>query len=613
MNKKKQFIKVFSVSIILIAITSGTLYFSLMPFLSNFSSNEVIKDDNKEVLNPIASIAGEHPWWDSNWPYRILVNITNQAGVSLKNYGVSIVFPYGDPEYQDKVNDTLKDIRVIEYIDNEPIEREFYIFQDFNGEDYSVGEATIYFNTNLSASSSPETDLYLYFGNMYVESSEVEYGLGSIKNGNFEYVPSGDDPTGNPSFTPHYYNPVGWNWSDDVPDGIAPFESEVGEDNNKEDQATEWWQNCLIDTPSGDTQVRGTYTYKWGSNRTSITPEEDPDDQYAGVFYTNPFTVPIVNDGIGSIFLELWQNIRAYCFDATNKLNKPINDGFFLRVINASENIFVDPDLHQQLGDYLEYYKGRGTNNQQGYTLQNYTLGDATPYPTTYDTSQSELTGLYTFDLSEFMGQTISLEFGMYGDENDPLAQGHNYDSGFVQVDDTKFTYDDDIEVVLNEIQTQKSDITVIARDIDGMILPNAEISLMQNTTLIKKQSTDETGQTIFTGLSYGIYNFSVNYTFSPSYEDEVFNSTNDNFGTSNWNLYNVSELSHTFELDLDVWTIDFEIEDWDEDPLSNGYIKIYDDKGGTLLKQISLVNGTARFRWNNASFYYYEVFFYNT
>ena len=207
------------------------------------------------------------------------------------------------------------------------------------------------------------------------------------------------------------------------------------------------------------------------------------------------------------------------------------------------------------------------------------------------------------------MGQNISLELGMYGDEN----TAGNYDTGFVQVDNVEFTYNDDIAVVLNEIQSQKSEITVITRDIDGRIVPNAKVSLMQNNNLIKQQTTDESGKTIFTNLNFGIYNFTVNYTFSPSYEDVVFNSTMDNYGTPNWNLYNVSDLSHTFDLDLDIWTIDFEIVDWDDDLLGDGYVKIFDDKDGTLLKQISLVNGTARFQWNKASFYYYEVYFYNT
>ncbi|GAH31672.1 unnamed protein product, partial [marine sediment metagenome] len=266
---------------------------------------------------------------------------------------------------------------------------------------------------------------YIYFGNMGVASTAVDYGLGLIKNGAFEYVPQGDDPIGDPSIAPHRYNPIGWNWSDDVPDDIAPYGGDVGEDNNKEDQATEWWQNCLISTSSGRTHVRGTYTYKWGSNMTSLSDVENPDDQFAGVLYTNPFVVPIVDGGAGSIELELWRNVETWGFDSTK--NKKINDGYFLRVINASNNLFGDPDLHQQLDDYIEYYKGIGTNNQQFYKLQNYTLATIGG---TYDTS-FQLTGLITIDLSAYMGLNISLEFGMYGDENDASVPQNNYDSGF--------------------------------------------------------------------------------------------------------------------------------------------------------------------------------------
>ncbi|MFX1278112.1 MAG: carboxypeptidase-like regulatory domain-containing protein [Promethearchaeota archaeon] len=594
------------------ACLSILLLMILFPvYLMNFSSTGTFYDttveDSIEDIDLELSSSGVHPWWDSNWPYRTLINITNQAGVKLDNYGVSVVISYGSGEYLNKVNDTLKDIRVIEYKNNEPFERDFFIFQDFDGFVSSPGKATIYFNTNLTSSSNPQIDTYIYFGNMNVESTAVEYGLGLVKNGAFEYVPSGDDPTGDPSSVPHYYNPVGWTWSDDVPDDIAPRLPLVGEDSQTEDQATEWWQNCLVDTPAGDVQVRGTYTYKWGSNQTSITDTVGNDDQFAGVLYTDPFVVPVVNDGSGKIFLKLWQNVRIWGFDGSE--SKAWNDGYFVRVINATPSIPVDPDLHQQNGEYLEYFKGITHNNKGGYSLQNYTLGGASTTGT-FDTDIGELTGFVTFDLSNYMGQNISLEIGMYGDENSAAG---NYDTGFAQIDDVEFTYNDEIIVVLNEVQSQKSDITIIVRDIDGRIVSNAKVSLVQDSNIIKQQTTDESGKTIFTNLNFGIYNFTVDYIFTPSYENVVFNSTRDNFGTSKWNLYNVSDLSHTFILDVDIWTIDFEIVDWDDDLLGDGYIKIFDDKEGTLLKKISLVNGTARFQWNNASFYYYEVYFYNT
>ncbi|MFW9819941.1 MAG: hypothetical protein ACFFE5_10050, partial [Candidatus Thorarchaeota archaeon] len=162
------------------------LFVSFIPaFLLNFANlndDLLYKNENNNEIDDIelkTSSLGEHPWWNSKWPYRVLINITNQAGVDLDNYGVSIVLTYDHAEYKDKVNDTLKDIRVIEYIGNEPIEREFFIFQDFDAilGDYSVGKATIYFNTNLTASISPQADTYIYFGNMEVESTAVDHGL----------------------------------------------------------------------------------------------------------------------------------------------------------------------------------------------------------------------------------------------------------------------------------------------------------------------------------------------------------------------------------------------------------------------------------------------------
>ncbi|MFW9785804.1 MAG: hypothetical protein ACFFFB_26200, partial [Candidatus Heimdallarchaeota archaeon] len=500
-------LKRFSMILILLIFILFPIIFTNFYKLGNYSENKNEEEPIKSDLE--LSVLGTHPWWDSNWPYRTLINITNQAGVKLDNYGVSVVLPYGNVEYQSKVNDTLKDIRVIEYIDNEPVERDFFIFKDFDGNlgESSLGKATIYFNNNLSSSVAAQTDTYIYYGNMGVESTAVEYGLGIVKNGDFEYVPSGDDPTGNPSVLPHYYNPVGWNWSDDVPDDIAPRLPDVGEDSQTEDQATEWWQNCLVDTPAGWTQVRGTYTYKWGSNQSSITDTTGNDDQFAGVFYTNPFSVPIVDDGGGNIYLRIWQNVRVWGFDGS--ADKDWNDGYFVRVINASKDIFVDPDQHQQVGGYLEYFKGITHNNKGEYSLQNYTLGSVTG---TFETDLGQLTGFITFDLTDYMGQKISLELGMYGDEN----TAGNYDTGFVQVDDVEFTYNDDLTIELNEIQTQKSDITVITRDIDGRIVPYVEVSLVQDNSVIAQQTTDDSGEAVFTGLNFGIYNFTANYTFTP-------------------------------------------------------------------------------------------------
>ncbi|MFX1258099.1 MAG: hypothetical protein ACFFAN_09580, partial [Promethearchaeota archaeon] len=615
--------------LLLSIILLTSVYFNFLININSPPTNlEDINDDKDggddtdfNTIETIKSSAiGEHVWWDPDWPYRILINITNDAGVDLKNYGVWVVFPYGDAEYKDKVNDTLKDIRIIEYTDNEHYyERKYFIFPNYtyyydpideeHSGVYEEGKATIFFNTNISASASitPEMDTYIYFGNMDVESTADTEGLGLIKNGAFDYIPAGDNPIGTPEIEPYSYDPVGWIWSHNVPDDILPWGDIYEDDDSLHPDLYPYshWQNCLIDDPDNHEKKLGTYSYKWGTNET-LMPEAIQDfsratDNYAGCVYSNSFIVPIIGNGnpsVDKLYLNLWRNIRVVGFDQKKK----DVDGYYVRIINASKGI-GNPDAHQKLGDYLEIYAGV-SNNHPTSELFNFTSGEAT---NTLKTYIGDLEDSVIFDVSEFMGENVSIEIGMFGDEGDG-----NKDRGFGQIDELYFTYDLDITIELNEIQTQKSEITVITRDVDNRIVPLAEVSLVQGTSTIKKQTTDSTGKTIFTNLNFGVYNFSVNYKFNSTYEDEVFNSTRDNYDTSKWNMYNVEQLDITFNLTLDIWTIDFEIVDWDGDLLNNGYVKVLDDKDGIKLKKISLVNGTATFRWWNDTRYYYEVYFDN-
>ncbi len=607
-NKKKKNSLLFMMILILTSIN--------MFILTNFSnlsssSNNIIRiDDDVELeSNPIntpkSSMMGTHSWWDPNWPYRILINVTNQESVDLKNYGVSVVFPYGTT-YSGKVNNTLKDIRIIENENGNNYERNFFIFQDFP----NPNEATIYFNTNISASAT-ETDTYIYFGNMGVETTAVQNGLGLVKNGDFEYIPLGEDPIGTPEISKYSYDPVGWNWSHNVPDNIIPWGDVTGDDTTYQgvSDPSSNWQNCLVDASKAQNQVqlRGTYSYKWGTNRT-LVPEDKGNipipgnDDYNGVLYSNPFVVPIVGDGnpsVDKIYLHLWRNIRACSFEY--KTNNDNIDGYFLRIINASAGI-SDIDNEIMLGNYLELFIGTGSNSL-GDTLRNFTSGTE---GNTISTFAGDISGEIVFDLSNYMGENISLEIGMIGDEGDI-----NEDIAFGQIDQVYFTYQVDTE--LNDYQEQTTNIKVITRDIDGNIVPNAEVSLVQNNAPKTTQTTDDTGEYEFTSQSFGIYNFTVNYTFAPGVEQVVFNSTEANFGTSLYNIYNATDVSETYVLYLDIWTINFEIVDWDDEPLDDGYIKVYNQEGGNLLKTIQLVNGSAEFRCRNDIKYFYEVYFDNS
>ncbi|KKK42009.1 MAG: hypothetical protein Lokiarch_38500, partial [Candidatus Lokiarchaeum sp. GC14_75] len=575
---------------------------AFFPLIASYTDNiftNKYESDYNDPQQVKTAILGNDPWWDSDWPYRILINVTNQESVDLKNYGVSIDFPYDDAEYIGKVNNTLKDIRIIEYASGVAYERKYYIFQDYP----STGEARIFFNTNVSASGS-ETDTYLYFGNMGVASTAVEDGLGYVKNGDFEYFPSGDTPTVSP------YDPVGWNWSHNPPEDLIPAWGLIPNDpyTTTETVPIAYWQNALVNITSGHVRNVG-YTYKWGTTEINLPAKRKDilraDDNYAGVVYSNSFVVPIVGNGdpsVDTIFLNLWRNVRVCSFD--------LEDGYFVRIINASAGL-SNPDNHQVIGSpgYFEYFTGVGATNQ-GHTLANYSQGGSTSSGTVETLGVEEgLFGEIKLNLSNYMGMNVSLEVGMFGDE----GIGGSDDVGFGQIDNVYFDYT--VDTALNELQSQQSQIIIITRDVDGNIVPSAEVSIIQDGSVIDTQTTDDTGECTFSNINYGIYNFTVNYTFAPGVEQVVFNSTEANFGTSLWNTYNASNLDESFDLYLDIWTMDFEIVDWDDELLDDGYgnVKIYDDKGGTLLKELPLVNGTARFRWNNASFYYYEVSFNNT
>ena len=74
-----------------------------------------------------------------------------------------------------------------------------------------------------------------------------------------------------------------------------------------------------------------------------------------------------------------------------------------------------------------------------------------------------------------------------------------------------------------------------------------------------------------------------------------------------------INGINYTIQLQLDLWTIDFEIVDWDGIPLKYGYIEINESSGGNLLQTLTLDdNGKATFRWLNAPSYYYKVFYDN-
>ncbi|MFW9989045.1 MAG: carboxypeptidase-like regulatory domain-containing protein, partial [Candidatus Odinarchaeota archaeon] len=224
------------------------------------------------------------------------------------------------------------------------------------------------------------------------------------------------------------------------------------------------------------------------------------------------------------------------------------------------------------------------------------TRKDSPPKP--YD-ADGDITGTIEINLMSHMGKLLFLVVGTYGKEQDGKQ------TAFTQVDEVKFNYD--INTAINdEVQTIESEITFITTDVDGRIVPNAEVTIIENKSLYT--ATDETseddGSVTFSNVPQGYYNITVNYTTSIELEEGVYNESEFYIGGSD----NVKELM------LNMSTIDFEIVDYGGYPLTYGYINVSDVKGGDALDILQLSNdGKATFRWKNLSSYYYQVYYNNS
>ena len=230
--------------------------------------------------------------------------------------------------------------------------------------------------------------------------------------------------------------------------------------------------------------------------------------------------------------------------------------------------------------------------------------GHATTFDTLSDTGyDGNLTGYVEYDLTSYMGKEIFFEIGVWGDESNTDKKEK---SAFFQLDDLKFNYT--LTTSINEIQARKSDVTIIARDVDGRIVPNAEIAILNESAkgtpdyiVDSGFTSDLNGSITFTDILNGEYNITANYTMD-SREAFVGNKMQWLNGTT-----------YAVELSLNIWTIDFEVVDWDGVPLNYGYIEINETYGGPLLDLLTLNNeGKATFRWLNTSEYYFRVYYQN-
>ncbi|KKN12221.1 hypothetical protein LCGC14_1018700, partial [marine sediment metagenome] len=473
------------------------------------------------------------------------------------------------------MNLTQQDIRIIEYIGDTPYIRKYYYQMD-----YPVNNiTTVWFETNISSGITPENDTYLYYGNdnvwndtnYFIGPNDTTTAFGFIRNGNFEWDPK----IGNIN------DLYGWRFSNDVPEDLDP--SEAGDGYSDPD-----FQYSLSTYDGSQEKLyNGSYTFKWGDSAHYVYDGVGSTNEQQGTLFSLPFTIPEISGG--DLGILAWRNLRTYSNNKILQYSSRLFQPFYAD---------VNDHVSKRDGEWW-YTPGISGGGQWPYTW----VSDGTE---NRYTTGNELEGNNTIDLPEgySVGEEVSIEFITYGEE-------HNSIHAFTQVDEVRFNYT--FQTDLNDFQSRMSEVSIIVKDIDGRIVPNAEVSLINSTYLLDPVNTSENnGIAFFSAVQYAIYNISVNYTIdSTGNETVVFDSRP--YPLVN---YTIEDSIETITIEVDIWTIDFEIVDFGEEPMNSGYIEVNYTKNAILLDNITLdraSNGKATFRWNGSlPSYYYRVYYTN-
>ncbi|MFW9825660.1 MAG: LamG-like jellyroll fold domain-containing protein, partial [Candidatus Thorarchaeota archaeon] len=171
------------------------------------------------------------------------------------------------------------------------------------------------------------------------------------------------------------------------------------------------------------------------------------------------------------------------------------------------------------------------------------------------------------------------------------------------------------VQTDLLSITERAASVTIIVKDIDGRRVPGAEVSLWDNLTHILEVGstvytdfTSSDGTVSFTKVPFGFYNITVNYTLNSGlYEEIVYDGRLNPLDEVEFKGLNAET-----NVTVDLWTIDFIIEDQDGDPLNYGYVNVSADTSEVLESLVLDYKGETTFRWLNRSSYNYTVYYNN-
>jgi len=570
--------------LLILTVSSVLVVFPLIPSNSVNNINDEANNDKGGFILPVLSNGvGEDLWWNVSYQWRQCVNITNPGDYNLTDNIIKIQFNWKNLFDSGHLQDDLDDIRIVE----KGVIRNYYIKKDFPSADL----ATVWFETNSTAGSK-EYDTYMYYGNSTVGRASSYY-------------------------------------LDYCPDGIARWEFEEGSGNMAYDSISDKYHGTFVNMDDNNyiQGVQGDYALNFDGVNEFIALNMSFNYQGSHTGYQQTTLSGPVYEFTASAWVKIGLNLGGWSildFDRSEYFTFAAgtpglratdghvefdcsNDVGGTHDLNGWQTIDEDGEWHHCVVkfDYSQQYDKviyvDGLLDREWDAWNGLTLGDISETRFGFIGDGSEAT---TFDGGRnnhyFQGALDDVRYFDYALTDKEIEWLANY-------------YPLDIDL-LGEVE-RAATVNILVKDVDDRIVPGAKVSLWKNSTHILNidgadytQLTSSDGTVAFSKVPFNFYNISVNYTtYSGSYEKVVYDSRNEPVGEVEFKGLFVS-----VNITADLWTIDFEVKDWDGDPLNYGYV----DVGNSTIDVLDTIPldsaGEATYRWINATSYNYTIYYNN-
>jgi hypothetical protein len=545
-------------------------------------SNSMILDEERieiyDPLNPLLSNAiGEDPWWNVSYRWRVCINITNPGTYNLTDNYISIEFDYINLRDNYNMDPDLYDVRIVE----NNIVRNYYVKKDFPSNNF----ATIWFETNATAGES-EFDTFMYWGNASINSRGPNH---------VSYDPSG----------------TSW-WS--FEEGSGSYGSNVIDSNNFANATL--WGRTSSDSPTYDADSAvGSYSLNFDGTNDIVYINDE-------LHYTEPNEISALTV---SLWFKTsystggqWDNWAFFDFDRSEYFN------FFIRPDDGRIGFSSAASGYSGQNDF--YGSTTGLNDGEWHFAC--VVYDGTDKIVYIDDGIEDARWVNAMN-GLAMGSGTD-RWGFFGDGSEASSENGNrnnfyYEGNMDEIRFFEYAVSPDeikwmanyqpIETSLLPVTERAASVTIIVKDVDGRLVPGAEVSLWDNLTHILEVGTttytsltQSDGTVSFTKVPFGFYNISVNYTLNSGlYEEIVYDGRSGPSGEVEFKGLIVNT-----NVTTNLWTIDFEVNDWEGDPLDFGYVEV---SPGTneVLESLTLDSaGEATFRWLNRTSYNYTVYYNN-